>query len=131
MEEVEKLKLEIAELKEQIGELKDEVRTLRALKTGDRRAHPRKEVLTDVDYATDKFFSDYVHNIGEDGVFIGTDKALAVGTKVTLAFTMPESDTPVKVKAEVMWTGEKGMGLKFKEVDELTKGEIRSVLSEM
>ena len=112
-------------------ELEDEVKKSRTLKTEDRRAHPRKEVLTDVDYATDKFFSDYVHNIGEDGVFIGTDKALAVGTKVTLAFTMPESDTPVKVKAEVIWTREKGMGLKFKEVDELTKGDIRYVLAGM
>jgi len=131
MEEVEKLKLEIAELKEQIRELKDEVRTLRALKTGDRRAHPREEVLTLVDYATDKFFSDYIHNISEGGMFVGTRRALAVGTDATLAFTMPESDIPIKVKGEVIWTDEKGMGLKFKEVDELTKGEIRSVLAEM
>jgi len=131
MEEIEKLKLEIAELKEQIRELKDGVMTLRALKTEDRRAHPRKEVLTLVDYATDKFFSDYAHNISEGGMFIGTRRALAVGTDATLALTIPESDIPIKVKGEVIWTGEKGMGLKFKEVDELTKGDIRYVLAGM
>jgi len=131
MEEVEKLKLEIAELKEQIRELKDEVRKLRFVKTGDKRAHSRKEVLTVVDYATDKFFSDYAHNIGEGGMFIGTRRPLAVGTDATLAFTIPESDMPIKVKGEVIWTGEKGMGLKFKEVDELTKGDIKFVLAEM
>ena len=131
MEEVEKLKLEIAELEEQIGKLEDEVRTLRALKTGDRRACPRKEVLTLVDYATDKFFSDYAYNISESGMFIGTTRPLAVGNDATLAFAMPESDIPIKVKGEVIWTGEKGMGLKFKEVDELTKGDIRYVLAGM
>ena len=131
MEEVEKLKLGIAELKEQIKQLEDEVRTLRTLKTGDRRAYPREEVLTLVDYATDKFFSDYAHNISEGGMFIGTKGPLAVGNDATLAFTMPESDMPIKVKGVVIWTNEKGMGLKFKEVDELIKGEIRYVLAEM
>jgi len=130
MEEIEKFELKIAELREQIKELEDELKKLRTLKAGDKRAHPRKKVLTLVDYATDKFFSDYAHNISEGGMFIGTRKPLAVGNDATLAFTMPESDIPIKVKAEVVWTGEKGMGLKFKEVDELTKGDIRSVLSE-
>jgi len=132
MEEVERLKLEIVELRERIKQLKDEVKKLRTLKTGDRRAHPRKKFLTLVDYATpDKCFSGYVHNISEGGMFILTRNPLAVGTDATLAFTMPESDIPIKAKGEVIWTGENGMGLKFKEVDELTKGEIRSVLAEM
>jgi len=114
-----------------MNKLEGEVNKLRTLKTGDRRAHPRKKVLTTVDYATDKFFSDYVHNIGEGGMFIGTRRPLVIGTDITLAFTMPESNIPIKVKGEVIWTGEKGMGLKFKEIDDLTKGEIKSVLSEM
>jgi len=107
------------------------VKKLRTLKTGDRRAHPRKKVLTTVDYATDKFFSGYIHNIGEGGMFIGTKRPLAVRTDVTLAFTMPESDIHIKARGEIIWFGEKGMGLKFKEVDELTKSDIKSVLSEM
>ncbi len=131
MEETKKLKPEIAELKEKIKELEDEVQKLRTLKTGDKRAHPRKKLLTMVDYATpDKFLHDYVHNISEGGMFIQTRKPLAVGTEITLAFTIPKSDIPIKVKAEVVWIGKKGMGIKFKEVDELTKGELNFLLSE-
>ena len=132
MEESKKLKPEIADLKEKIKELEDGVQKLRTLKTGDKRAHPRKKVLTIVDYAIpDKFFRDYVHNISEGGTFIRTGKPLAVGTDITLTLVMPESGIPIKIKGEVIWIGKKGMGLKFKEVDQLTKGKIRSILSEM
>jgi len=96
--------------------LEDEVKKLRTLKTGDRRIHPRKKVLTKVDYGADKFFSDYVHDISESGMFIGTRKPLAVGTDTTLALTMPKSSIPIKIKGKFTWIGEKGMGLKFKEV---------------
>jgi uncharacterized protein (TIGR02266 family) len=131
MEQAKKLKLDIVHLREVIKELKDELKKLRFRKTGDRRAHPRKNMLTRVDYATDKFFSEYAHNISEGGMCIETRKPLTVGTDTTLAFTMPESETPIKVKGEVVWTGEKEMGLKFKEVDESTEGKIKSILSAM
>ena len=122
----------IAELRERIKESEDEVKRSRILKAGDKRAHPRKKVLTVVDYVIlDKFFRDYVHNISEGGTFIGTRKPLAVGTDITLTLVMPESGIPIKIKGEVIWIGKRGMGLKFKEVDQLTKGKIRSILSEM
>lgn len=132
MEEVKKLKLEIVQLRERIRELEDEVNRLRSLKTEHRRAHPRKKILTIVNYATlDKSLSDYAHNISESGMYIGSKKPLPVGTKVSLSFAVPESDIPIKVKGEVVWIGRKGMGLRFKEVDESTKGEIKSILSKM
>ncbi len=121
----------IVELRERIKELEGEVKRLRALKARDKRAYPRKEVRTLVNYALDKFFLGYVHNISEGGMFIGTKKPLPMGTKVTFAFTMPESDIPIEVKGKVIWISKKGMGLKFKEVDELTKGKIGSILSEI
>ena len=124
----------IAELTERTKESEHEVKRSRILKAGDgdKRAHHRKKVLTIVDYAIpDKFFRDYVHNISEGGTFIRTGKPLAVGTDITLTLVMPESGIPIKIKGEVIWIGKKGMGLKFKEVDQLTKGKIRSILSEM
>jgi len=106
--------------------------TIQILKAGDRRAHPRKKFLTPVDYTTpDKCFSGYVHNISEGGMFILTRNPLAVGSDMTLSLIMLESGVPIKVKGEVTWNGKNGMGLKFRGVDELTQGEIRSVVSAM
>ncbi len=97
-----------------------------------RRAYPRKKVFGMVYYATsDKSFFGWVYNVSEGGVFIGTGEPLSPRTDVTLAFTMPESDIPIETKGEVMWTGQSGMGLKFKELNESTKGKIKSVLSQM
>ncbi len=109
---------------------------LRTLKTKDKRANQRKKVPALIHYATpDKSFSGYVYNISEGGMFIGTKKPLAVGTDTTLAFTMPESGVGVpikfkKVKGKVVWINKEGMGIRFKQVNELTKGKIRSILSE-
>lgn len=109
-----------------------EVKKWTALKIGDRRLHPRKDVFTLVYYATpNKSHSDYLHNISEGGMFIQTRKPLAVGTDTILSFTMPKSNVPINVKGEVMWIDQNGMGVKFKQVDELTKGKIKSVLFQM
>ncbi len=95
-----------------------------------KRTYPRKKVFSVAHYTTpDKSFFGWVHNVSEGGVFIGTGEPLSPRTDITLAFTMPESDIPIETKGEVMWTGKNGMGLKFKEVDELTEGKIKSILS--
>ncbi len=122
----------IAKLRERIEESEDEVKKLGTLKTGDRRAHHRKKVLALVDYVTlDKFSSDYVHNISEGGMFIQTRRPLAVGTEITVTFIIHESGLPIKIKGEVMWTGENGMGIKITEVGDLTKGKLNFALSGM
>ncbi len=96
------------------------------------RAYPRKEVLAGVHYATpdDSFFG-WLHNLSEGGVFIETSQPLSIRTDIALAFTMPESNISIKTKGKVRWTGQNGMGLKFKEVDESTRDKIKSILSQM
>ncbi len=95
-----------------------------------KRAYPRKEVSGMVYYATpDKSSFGWVYNVSEGGVFIGTGEPLSPRTDVALDFTMPESGIPKKVKGEVMWIGQNGMGIKFKEADELTRDKIKSALS--
>ncbi len=97
-----------------------------------RRTCPRKKVFSMVYYATsDKSFFGWVRNVSGSGVFIGTGEPLFPRTDVTLVFTMSGNGVPIKTNGKVMWTGKNGMGLKFEAVDELTRGKIKSALSQM
>lgn len=85
------------------------------------------------------FFSDYSFNISEGGIRIGSINPLKIGTKLKLALYIPGRPSPVKVEGEVIWSKllkDKAeeylvLGVKFSELDPLSKEVIRTALMEL
>jgi uncharacterized protein (TIGR02266 family) len=77
------------------------------------------EVSVDLQSKQDRY-AGVTKNIGSGGVFVATPRVLQVGDVVTLSFSLPGSNEPLRVDASVRWirppgpdTSEGGMGLKF------------------
>lgn len=105
-----------------------------------------------IDYGTvDDFFWDFARNINEEGVFVESNKPLAVGTTVNVKFYLPNLTEPIETTGEVLWVntassqqtgsdpdmdedetaGKRGMGIQFKSLDEQSKAAINSLVQEL
>lgn len=119
---------------------------------GDQRRTPRAPVSIRVDYGTvDDFFWDFARNINEEGVFVESNKPLAVGTAVKVKFYLPNLTEPIETMGEVLWvntgsgqpkgsapdmgedeTADKpGMGIQFKSLDAKGKAAINGLVQEL
>jgi Tfp pilus assembly protein PilZ len=97
-------------------------------KNEERREHPRKPCFVGVEGATwDSAFSGFVKNMSAGGVFFETPKAFAVGEEITLTFSYPGHENPVKIAGEIVWNGAQGLGVKFKTPDERLEGVIKAL----
>ena len=66
-------------------------------KNEERRKHSRKPCFIAFEGATwDSAFNGFTKNIGAGGVFIETPQAFAVGQEITLTFSYPGHENPVK-----------------------------------
>lgn len=79
--------------------------------TVERRIETRQTV--NLDFASvDEFIEEYVSNISRSGVFIKSEEPLAVGTRVTLKFTVIMDDLEtIEGVGEVVRTIEKAPGV--------------------
>ena len=87
-----------------------------------RRAEERLEVRWAVDCASEEtFLYAYITNVSSFGLFVRTERPLAVGTRVQLAFT-PEGAGAFELRGEVAWINphrenggnpNPGMGVRF------------------
>ena len=81
----------------------------------EKRKHPRKPCSIVVDYATqDRAFRDYIRDISKSGVFIETTNFFSVGQEFIMTFSIPNNQKPLKFIGEVVRTGQRGVGVKFK-----------------
>ena len=105
-----------------------------------KRHHDRKNARFRVNFIGDgAFFSDYSYDISEGGIRVGSINPLKTGTKLKLALYIPGRPSPIKVEGEVIWSKPLkdkeeeylGIGVKFSELDPLSKEVIRSVLKEL
>ncbi len=88
---------------------------LEAYQPGDRREHPRTSCLIPVDYASqDQVFKDFILDIGAGGVFIRTNTSFSVGEEITLTFSPPNYNEPIKINGEIVRSDQLGIGVKFK-----------------
>lgn len=97
----------------------------------ERLATPVPDVM--VDGACDEtFLFAYVTNLGDLGVFVQTDRPLAVGTRVRVGFDRSE----LVLDGEVVWVNpvrngdnpNPGMGIRFREMDLDTREAIVSMV---
>lgn len=94
------------------------------------RVHDRIPLSLEVLYRTaGAFLVSYTSNLSKGGLFIETDRPLAVGTDLLLRFTIPEHG-PIEVTGVVAWIRPTvadgkpaGMGVEFEQLD-ARHGEI-------
>jgi len=83
--------------------------------SAERRRHPRKDclVMAEVE-AGGRSTRSYLLDISPQGAFIESLQQLAEGEPVTLSFRLPNSSSPVRVNAEVVWSNGEAAGVVFK-----------------
>ena len=82
-----------------------------------RRKHPRNPCSIPVDYATkDQAFKGFIKNVSSGGVFIHTNGGLNVGEKMTMTFSSPDQQDPVKITGEIVRKNMIGVGVRFTKV---------------
>jgi Tfp pilus assembly protein PilZ len=97
-------------------------------KNEERRKHSRKPCFMAVEGATwDSAFNGYTKNIGAGGVFIETPQAFAVGEEITLTFSCPGHENPVKIVGEIVWNIPQGLAVKFKTAGERVEAVIKAL----
>ncbi len=90
---------------------------LEAYQNGNRREHQRTPCFIPVDYATqDQVFKGFIQDISAGGVFIKPRTSFSVGEEITLTFSPPNHQAPVRIKGEIVRSDQLGIGVKFKTV---------------
>ncbi len=98
----------------------------------DRRKHEREPFFMVVDYSTeDRFYKDYIQDISAGGVFIQTRMPFRAGQDVSLSFPLPNYQKYIKIMGEVARVTTRGIGVKFKTVDQDQEVMIKSLLQRL
>jgi len=93
---------------------------LEAYESGNRREHPRTPCVVPVDYATqDQIFKGFIQDISAGGLFIKPRSSFSVGEEITLTFSPPNYQEPIKIKGEIVRSNRLGIGVKFKTVNKI------------
>ncbi len=81
----------------------------------------------------DQFSTGHTIDISEGGMFVKTIEPLPPGTDIKLAFLMLKLDEISRIGGEVVrkvsTTDRRGIGVKFKNIDEATKDLIRTIIT--
>jgi len=105
----------------------------------ERRIRKRIPISVKVDYEYEgNFLFENATNISEQGIFIETTEPKEPGTEIRLQFQLPESSKKIEVLGEVIWVNpyragsakdiNPGMGIRFKNLKELDKDKILSLV---
>ena len=98
--------------------------SLRHWQRGERRKHARKECSAPVRVGVWRVFTEHIRNISVSGVFIKSSTPFAEGEQLTLVFSLPNKNGPLKVTGHVVWKSQEGVGVEFtqplsKQVEEI------------
>jgi uncharacterized protein (TIGR02266 family) len=104
----------------------------------ERRRSPRTPVVVRVEYETvDEMFSEFTRNVNEGGLFIETERPLAVDEQVQLLFRLPGSPDPIKASGRVSWvspgdgSAPPGMGIVFESLDQEARARIDALVKRL
>ena len=89
--------------------------SLRDWQRGDRREHPRKNCSIPVKLESSRAFTEHIRNISVGGVFIKTAAPFSRGEQLTMIFSLPDQNSPVRIVGNVAWRSPEGVGVEFME----------------
>ena len=98
--------------------LKDKLpQHITGLRLLEKRSDIRKNCLIQVNYEADGHrHNSFILDISAFGVFIETDRPIAVGQQVKMTFRLPEELKPFHLSGEVVWCGSHGCGIRFSDI---------------
>ncbi len=95
----------------------------------ERRSCRRKDFSTMVDYnVADRYYRDFIQNIGEQGVFIKTSETFSKGQEALMTFMSPDYQKPFKIKGEIVRLHPDGVGVKFKIESQALRTSLESLI---
>jgi uncharacterized protein (TIGR02266 family) len=98
----------------------------------DKRRSARAPIVVRVDYSTvDAFFSEFTRDVNEGGLFIHTEEPCSVDTVVSLQFSVPGTDEPIRTHGRVVWVSQgdpSGMGIEFEGLDDAARARINQLV---
>lgn len=109
------------------------------IKSPDERSEKRCQVSIKVKYESQEDFkAKYTKNVSKGGMFLQTGTPYEKGTRVALYLCIPSLKDPLKVVGEVVRNHffgisdkEKGVGIKFIEIDKKSKNQLAGFLREL
>lgn len=86
-------------------------------KFGEKRKYPRKPTFIWSEFsASTRSFSDFIQNLSISGLFIETQLPFFVGEELSMTFSLPDADAPIKITGKIVRVDSKGVGVKFDEL---------------
>ena len=86
-------------------------------KFDEKRKHPRKKTFVWTECSTDtRFCTDFIQNLSVSGLFIETQFPFFVGEKLSMTFSLPGADDPIKITGKIVRIDSNGIGVQFDEV---------------
>ena len=82
----------------------------------EKRKHQRKPTLIYVDCSGKNYtFTDFIQNISTGGLFVETQMPLLADQELSMTFTLPGTEAPLKITGKVVRSDPKGMAVQFDE----------------
>ena len=93
----------------------------------DKRQHPRKACLINVDVSLPApIYNSYILDINPHGAYIESNESHAIGQEVALMFVSPDTGEPIKVTGKIIWIDKQGAGVKFNNLNHVQLELIKS-----
>ena len=85
----------------------------------EKRQYPRRTAYIIGEYTVlEGTFRDFIRNIGAGGLFIATDRKVAVGQPVSIKFPLFNFDNPVQITGRAVRRDKDGLAVTFNEAIE-------------
>ena len=97
-----------------------------------KRKHTRKSCLIAVDYSTpDRFYREFIQDISAGGLYIETREPLLKGDTISLTFSVPNSEVPIRLTGIIVRTDENGIAVEFDRISKYQEEIISSLINKM
>jgi hypothetical protein len=86
-------------------------------KFDEKRKYPRKQTFVWTECSASKrFFTDFIQNLSVSGLFIETQLPFFVGEELSMTFSLPGADAPIKITGKIVRIDSNGIGVQFDEL---------------
>jgi hypothetical protein len=85
----------------------------------ERRRHTRKPCTVPVDYAVDDHpLKGLIQNLSAGGALLSSGGGhFLAGQEISMSFLLPETGKPIRNQGRIAWSGQKSLGIRFKDMD--------------
>ncbi len=81
-----------------------------------RKYHRKQTFIWTECSANTRFFTDFIQNLSVSGLFIETQLPFFVGEELSMTFSLPGADDPIKITGKIVRIDSNGIGVQFDEL---------------